>query len=411
MPRKTAKAAPLYQRGPYRLVQRTGRTNLEIVWYDAAARRERSRSAGTCEVGRAKDALDALYLQRERGEAVCPTCNRPWEDQRRFLLVQAMLDYDTARQGRPSYPAISASLAQVHAYLKATDQTGTHCEAIDPDWIDAFTEWALEVPVVTPAGKEKPRAPATVNNCVLYLAAAINFSHRRKDTLFPAAFRARKPGEVNRTPTFRVDVDGLAAMFDYALQHPEKRRNLLNFLRISVVSLVRPEHAPLVDMRPDAGMWSPEARALNLLPRGVQQTKKRRPIVPVARQAVPWLESESGQIISASSVKSAWTTMRDELGLPGEGQAGMKLLRRSMATLVNTRIDRRDRPELEMFLGHRIGDAVTDLYAPFDPAYLSRARAAIEGIIDDIEARVPHAFTANAPQTARKIVSINAGKV
>lgn len=409
MPRSKS-AKPLYQRGQYELIKRLDRANYDIIWYDPTAGRQRSRSTGSGDLGQAKEALDRLYLQRERGQAVCPTCNRPWEDQRRFLLVQAMIDYDTARRSRPSYPAINASLGHVHSYLETTAQTGVACEDIDQDWIESFEEWAREVPVISPAGHERERAPATVNNSVLYLAAAVNFSHGRKDTLFPAAFKPRKPEEVNRTPTFRVGADKLAEMFDYSLLYPVKRRSLLNFLRASVVTLIRPEHAHYLDVSPAAGMWHSEERTFNLLPRGSSQTKKRRPIVPIARQAAPWLDSESGQLIPIESIASSWTRMQAELGLPGDGQAGPKLVRRSMASMVRRRIDRRDQPELEMFMGHRASSATTDLYAPFDPEYLSRARAAIESIIDEIEALVPQAFHRTDTAERGKVISIGAGK-
>lgn len=403
MPRPKS-AKPLYTRGPYELHRRAGRENLEIVWYDASARRQRSRSAGSGDVREAKEALDRLYLQRERGQSVCPTCNRPWEDQRSFLLVQSMMDYSASRQSRPSHPAILASLGHVHAYLEATGQTAIGCEGVDREWIEAFWEWAMDVPVISPAGHERERAPATVNNSVLYLAAAVNFSHRRRDTLYPAAFKAKKPEDVNRTPTYRVGVGGLARMFGYAMKYPEKRRALLNFLRASVVTLIRPEHAHHLDVSPAAGMWHSDGPSFNLLPRGQEQTKKRRPIVPVARQAVDWLNGETGQLVPINSITSSWTRMQAALGLPGEGQAGPKLVRRSMASLVRSRIDRRDQPELEMFMGHRASSATTDLYAPFDPEYLSRARAAIESIIDDIEALVPGAFSrANTAEGARVV--------
>lgn len=409
MPRSRP-AAPLYQRGRYQLVKRPDRANFDILWYDQSAGRQRSRSTGSADLHQAKDALDRLYLQRERGQAVCPTCNRPWEDQRRFLLVQSMMDYHASRQSRPSFPAIHASLAHVHAYLEATGQTGIACEAIDSDWIEAFWDWAIEVPVISPAGHTRERAPATVNNSVLYLAAAINFSHGRRDTLYPAAFRPKKPDEVNRTPTYRGGIDDLASMFDYALRYPEKRRALLNFLRISVVTLIRPEHAHFVDVSTSAGMWQSRERVMNLLPRGEQQTKKRRPIVPVARQAWDWLDGETGQLVPVADISSTWTRMQQALGLPGDGQAGPKLIRRSVATLVRSRIDRRDVPELEMFLGHRAISATTDLYAPFDPEYLSRARAAIESVVDDIEALVPQAFHRSGTAQIGKVVSIKAGK-
>lgn len=402
---------PAYTRGPYELIKRPDRANYDIVWYDPAARRQRSRSSGSGDLGRAQEALDRLFMQRERGQAICPTCNRPWEDNRQFLLVQSMMDYAAARAGRPSHPAIMASLGHVHSYLSATGQTGIACEAVDEDWIAAFWEWAMEVPVITPVGEERDRAPATVNNSVLYAAAAINFSHARRDTLYAASFRARKPADVNRTPTYRVDVAGLARMFAYAMAYPVKRRALLNFLRASVVTLIRPEHAHHLDASPKAGMWIPGSATFNLLPRGQDQTKKRRPIVPIARQAVDWLNAETGHLIPISSIKSTWTRMQTELELPGEGQAGPKLIRRSMASLIRRRIDRRDQPELEMFLGHRASSATTDLYAPFDPEYLSRARAAIEGIIDEIEAAVPGAFSRTNTAEGAEVVSIMREKI
>jgi hypothetical protein len=78
--------------------------------------------------------------------------------------------------------------------------------------------------------------------------------------------------------------------------------------------------------------------------------------------------------------------------------------------MVRKRIDRRDQPELEMFLGHRASSETTDLYAPFDPEYLSRARAAIEAIIDDLESMVPNAFHRSDTAERGVVVSIGAGK-
>lgn len=401
---------PVYVRGAYRLIKRPDRTNYDILWYDRAAGRDRSRSAGSGDLREAKDALDRFYLQREKGEAVCPTCGRPWEEKRGFLVTQAMVNYDLLKRSAPSYDAINARLAHVHAYIEETGQTALACADVDVEWIDAFWEWAIEIPVLRPSGEERERAPGTVNNSVIQLAAAINLAHRRRDALYPAAFRAKKPQDVNRTPTYRSDIKELAAMFAYALRYREKRKNLLHFLRASVATLIRPEHAHLLNSDPEKGQWSPDAGVFNLLPKGEEQTKKRRPIVPVPRQAVPWLNAVSGPLIDAVSIASTWTHMQTALKLPGEGQAGPKLVRRSMAHLVRQRIDRRDVPELSMFLGHRESSATTDLYAPFDPEYLSRARSGIEAVIDEIEALVPGAFHRSDTAERRKVISIGRGK-
>ena len=407
MPRSRSEK-PLYQRGRYQLHKRPDRANFDIIWYDAAAGRQRSRSAGSGTLDAAKDALDRLYLQHERGQAVCPTCNRPWDVKRRFALVQAMMDYDLSRQGRPSYPAIHASLGHVHAYLEATSQTRIACEDITQDWIERFEAWAREVPVISPAGNVRVRAAATVNNAVIYLAAAINAAHARRDTLFPAAFKPRSAETVNRSPEYRAGITEIAAMFGYALEYPVKRLALLNFLRISVVTLIRPEHAHYISADPADGQWNSKAGTLNLLPKGEVQTKKRRPIVPVARQAREWLDATPGQLVQPVSIKSSWTRMQGKLGLPGAGQAGPKLIRRSMATLIRDRLDPRDIAELEIFLGHRASSRITDLYAPSDPAYLARARLAIESIIDEIEAAAPGAFHRTDTASGAEIITIGA---
>jgi hypothetical protein len=58
---------------------------------------------------------------------------------------------------------------------------------------------------------------------VRQLAAALNFSHRRKDTLYPAGFVALPASAVSETPTYRSSVKELAAMFAYCL-HPRAPR-------------------------------------------------------------------------------------------------------------------------------------------------------------------------------------------
>lgn len=130
----------------------------------------------------------------------------------------------------------------------------------------------------------------------------------------------------------------------------------------------------------------------NTLPRGEVQTRKRRPIVPIARQAVPWLNITSGPIVDIVSIASSWTRMQDNLGLPGEGQAGPKLIRRSMSHIARGLVGQHNVPELSMFLGHRESSETTDLYAPFDPDYLATVKHAIEAIIDELETLVPGAF-------------------
>ena len=64
---------------------------------------------------------------------------------------------------------------------------------------------------------------------------------------------------------------------------------------------------------------------------------------------------------------TAGETVADHLRLPTRGEAGMKLIRRSVATILRDRLPMDAWGEIEMFLGHDRFDDVSDLYAPFRP--------------------------------------------
>jgi len=227
---------------------------------------------------------------------------------------------------------------------------------------------------------------------VLQLAAAINEAHRRHNSLFPAGFKPIPMTEVNRTPQHRSGMAEIKAMFRYAAEPKKKRGHLLRFLQISLATLARPDAAHDVSTDPKRGQWNSNAGVLNLNPKGRRQTKKRRATVPMAWQVARLLDQVKGPFVPVHSVRSAWRAMAVELKLPMDGESGMKLVRRSMAKLLRDRLPKDAMIEIEMFLGHRVFDATSDIYAPFDPHYLALAKAQIEAIIDEIEVDVPGAF-------------------
>lgn len=255
----------LYARGKYRLAydrRRDGSLRspfLQIVWYDVTAGRNRSRSTGTESIEEAEGELDAFFLSKERGQAVCATCGQMSRASARHLLAAAIADYPVAREGRDSIGSIRPRLAHVTAYLSETDRLATACEDVDEDWIDAFREWAIGVPIMSLTKIARPRAPGIVEASVRQLAAVINFAHGRKDTLFGAAFSAKSPDEVSRTPVYRADLKMLAAMFRYCVD-PERKSGEYEKLRgraqpggriciASCRSAWRPGRAPTPRMR------------------------------------------------------------------------------------------------------------------------------------------------------------------
>ncbi len=384
---------PLYQRGKYALHAREGR-NLEIIWYDEERKRERSTSAGSADVGEARIKLDRLYLA-DIGNKLCPTCNRPWEEEGSPLLLRVIADYLIASEEKAGYRATKHRLGHVTDYLIATDPATT-CAAATEQWADGFRKWM--------AGRTPKRGPdryslSLVEGCIMQVSAAISAMSGEK-----AVFRAEQMRVVARSPEYRASIKDLAAMFTYCLRpdgRSEKeiawrrgeRESLLRFLRVAVATWARPDAIFDVTDR----QWASGARVLDLNPPGRRQTKKYRPKVPVAHQLAPHLDAMQGNWLSISVLNQPWTKMRKAIGLPSGGEAGPKLIRRSMATLARKRIGEANWRQGEMMLGH-VKASVSDIYALPDPANLGLALAATEEIIEEIVAIEPMAyrmFTAN----------------
>jgi hypothetical protein len=393
----TKRPKPLYQRGDFRLYPaRPGRPNLEIVWYDPTRKRERSSSAGTSCDRAARLELDRRYLAAT-GTRVCSECGRPMEADASPLLLNAVTDYLLRSEGKAGYKATKGRMAHV------VDFTASHCPAvtcaaIDKPWVDRLRTWLAAKPV---RGGE--RRIGGVEGVVRQLAACINATPGQR-----AQFAAEQTKAVARSPVYRADVAMLAAMFRFCL-YPKarsdreraqiigQRANLLAYLRAAVATWARPEE--IFDL--GQGQWTPAARVLNLNPPGRRQTRKYRTVIPVPRQFAPHLDRMEGKWMKVGTVRASWAAMREAVGLPGGGEAGEKLIRRSMATIVRREIGEANWRQGELMLGHR-KHAISDIYAVPDPANLGLALAATEAVIDQIEALCPGAYRA---VTALRVVS------
>lgn len=372
---------PIYQRGDFRLYRRPGRESLEIVWYDPVRKRERSASAGTGDDGKARKELDRLYL-KAAGQRFCEACGRPFDGDASPLLSRALTDYLMLGEEKAGYKATRTRLGHVIDYISEGRETTT-CAQIDDRWAEDFRKWLLAKPVTRQDGTIlRPRSIGAVEGCILQLAAAINATPGQS-----AAFKAEQMKVVAVSPRYRADVKMLAAMFRFALAEPG-RASLLAYLRAAVATWARPEEVFAIT----AAQWAPEARVLDLNPPGRRQTKKYRGRIPIPHQFAPYLNETQGPYLKVSTVRASWEKMRTAVGLPSQhGEAGIKLIRRSMATLARRRIGEANWRQGEMMLGH-VKAATSDIYALPDPANLGLALAATESIIDDIEILAPGAF-------------------
>lgn len=456
---KTKRGGPLYQRGDFRLEwDQRGDGSLRspylaVFWYDRERGGGRSASTHTADIEEGKAWLDAFYLKQTGGQPICPACNRPLERSAGYLVSEAITTYQTLHASAlPSASAIAARLDHVVDYLEASGQANAACEGIDESWIGRFRLWSAAQPVRSSAGQIlRARSLSTIEASVAQLAAVLNDAKRRRNTPHGAAFQAQSLRGLNQSPRHRASIAQLAAMLRYCtspeigaeLDAPWGRRKepyseaeiieirrreraaLHRFLMISIATLARPDAALDFSLDPRRSQWSSNARVADLNPRGRRQTSKYRASIPIAWQLAPLLDTEAAAIansitaraaqrpkppgealiayfVGPKSIRRAWNGMAVAIGLPGDREAGSKLIRRSMADLIRQRLPMEAVGELSMFMGHDRTDPITSLYAPFSPDYLKRALAAIEGIIDEIQALAPGAFAS----AGGKIVSI-----
>jgi hypothetical protein len=408
---------PLYARGKYKLERIGGRAYLQIVWYDEEAGRNRYKSAGSAEVAKGEEALDRLYMERERGQTICPGCGRPFDKAIGCRVDRAIADYLVARERKPSFEALRARLDHFLDFLEGTGRASLECDQVDERVIEVFREWSAEQPIkIGKTGQERVRALGTTEATVRTLAAAINLAHKNEETASSAKFTALPPASVSRSPTYRSSIGELAAMFRYCLDPKaptgqdwsEKmkarmvlhRYPLLQFLRISVATWCRPDAAHDFSTAPGRDQWSSNARVIHLNPRGRRQTKKYRPSVPVPELMARLIEAHPrGAFVPVNSVRKAFEAMQEELGLPRERETGQKLIRRSIAQIARPRIGEAQWTQGEIMLGHRKA-STSDIYALFDPANLGIALSVTEQIMNEIETAAPGAFTAVTPHSA-----------
>lgn len=419
---------------------------LAVFWYDSERGGGRSASTGTTDVEEGKRWLDAFYL----GRRVCPTCHRPFDKQSAGgqLVTAAVEAYLTLHaKDLKSESAVRSRLSHVIEYLAASHQLGATCEQIDDAWVRKFRKWSGRQPIVSQNGKVlRDRSIATTETSVVQLAAAISHAKLRPN------FKPLVLRDLNNTPQHRSSVAELAAMFRYCLypdvmaevgkpfgRSPEpateetlvqlrrqERSSLHRFLIVAVATLGRPDAIYDIGLDPKRKQWNSNARILSLNPAHRHQTKKYRAIVPVASQAAPWLDAKLQEwqrakaeaekarrkppaapfFVGVKSVRKAWERMASEIGLPIDREAGQKLIRRSMADLVRSRLPAEAVAELSMFMGHDKTDSITSLYAPFSPDYLRRALSVIEGIIDEIETLCPGAFSRTIAGAGAEVVPI-----
>ncbi len=443
---------PIYSRGKYRLdfLRRSDGAarspRFYIFWYDPVARREASCSTGTADEEQAILALDRKYLaDRGQAPAYCYACGEPIARAEAYLLVDAISDYRLEHgDGLRSAGSVVARLNHVLDFLEAGDVssepgasgTATDCAvACGEPFIAAFRRWSQAQPVTWRNGdgevtQSRARSPATTEESVLQLAAALNHAANAKPSRsdYRPDWRPLPRVQVSRKRKLRVDVAMLADMLGYAAEPRKRREGLHAFLVASICTLARPDAVVDLSVDPARQQWHPGEPSLDLNPFGRQQTRKYRPVVPVLPVLGEWLVdaraafdalaqedprrgSGGGYVVAyhgrpVHDVDRAWWTMIGELDLERTRELGPYVIRHSLAERLRNSGGRVGEWDLKGMLGHARG--TTDTYAPGRfPTVVSELQA----VLDEIEQRVPGALRRTRAEQSSNVVPIGRRKM
>ncbi len=202
--------------------------------------------------------------------------------------------------------------------------------------------------------------------------AALNHAYREGEI---ASVPYVLPGE-DAPPTDRILTMAEAAAIWLVSESPHERM----MLALLFGTLARPEAAlELKREAVDFDRW-----LLTQNPPGRKQTRKHRPVVPVAkflRQTL--LEAPDGPLVTwrgkeIASFKTAWRGIRRRAGL-GE-EVVSKTIRHTIAT--ELRAAGVLEAEIQGMLGHRAFGGKTEVYAKYRPEYLGQAAAVIDAYME-----------------------------
>ena len=345
-----------FQVGEWWLSQRDGSPAWYATFYDAAAKRSRRISLGTDDFEQARQRLLERYLDEHRPQQA------PAET---VALADIVLDY-YKKHGSEARSAVS--IRKSCAYWVEFFADASIAEATKPARLDAF------IAQLTAQG----HATAYVQRILGVGKAALRRAWQRGE-IASAPYIPSVKVEYGEPLGRPLKVPELAALLMAAPDH------LRLMLMILIGTACRPEAAlELTGMQLDF-----EDRLIDLNPRGRAQTKKFRPVVKMAEAlATTLVHAPEGPLITfrgqkVIKINKAWRGIREAAGL--EGGVNPYSVRHTVARWMR----QHGVPAWEVAaeLGHKSRDyRTTELYAAFDPAYLTNAVRAIDGLFDALRA-------------------------
>ena len=346
-------ADPLYKLAEYWIPGRNGTDTIYRYWWDAEHGRTRRASLRTVDLEEAKQRLKDWYTRNHHPEQQEPE-SVP-------LATVLSIYYEEHAMDLPSHDQARIAL---NLWLDFFGEASV-ADATKAKEIDKFIAWL-----------EKPGRSANYVNRVLSSGrAAIN--------------RAWKTGMITSAPFIRevklgyVPPKGRPLALDEmrALYHLADKDYLKRFILWMVGTAARPDaiyelHHSQIDL---------EHGLVQLNPTGRAQTKKYRPTVKLPDTLRDHMGKGPFLLMYGEnrlkSVKAAWRRVRAATGLDDAVQPYS--IRHTMAR--HLRASSVPAWEVSAQLGHKQpGMSITEVYAPFDPAYLATSVNMLDNYLKEL---------------------------
>jgi len=339
------------QIGDYWLSKRRGSQQWCRTWYDAATRQTRRESLGTADFQEGKLRLWEWFAkhgrigqQQPQDAALAMVLVRYWERHACNLpsaeFAKIALRYWSDFWGEATVSEVTA--ARQREFVKHLAASG--------------------------------KSPGYIKRILTVGKAALNYAYREGEI---ASVPYILPGEDGEARD-RVLTVGESAALWLVTTLPHERM----MLALLFGTMARPEAA--LDLRRefvDFDRW-----LLTQNPPGRRQTRKYRPVVPVAHFLRPaLLAAPEGPLVQwrgkpIASFKTAWRALRRRAGLGPEVVA--KTIRHTVAT--ELRAAGVPEAEIQGMLGHKAYSGRTEVYAKYRPDYLGQALAVIDGYVERV---------------------------
>lgn len=335
------------------------------TWYDNGSRQTKRESLGTEDYEEAKKRLTEWFVlnqtkpEQELGDTlIAAVINRYWEQHGKTLASEERTRY---------------SLKYWLEFFgeKTVEEAGSAQEQ------EAFRAFLFS----------KGKKPSSVSRVLSAGRAAINRAWKRGEIkAAPFIPDVPKKGRDESQPRGRpLEVAEMAALLD-ATRHPHLQR----FMLFMIAAAARPD--AIRDLT--IGRCDLDSRLIILNPDGRKQTSKFRPTVRMPESIVPLVETLKAKgpdfyIVGfgnkpVASVKSGWRTARAKAGL--DDQVNPYSIRHTMARWM--RKEGVPAWEVSAQLGHKRQEmSITEVYAPYDPAYLEAAQRAIDSFFAQLRAK------------------------